>query len=121
MADPFFDTNIVIDWLFDRAPAIEELSRYRNHRMSRVVWTEVLAGEPLHQRPRLEQLMAAFDVVEIDLRIAAAAAEIRHLSRMKLLDAFILATAQVNGAVLITRNTKDFPAQMPGIRIPYSL
>jgi hypothetical protein len=23
--------------------------------------------------------------------------------------------------VLITRNTKDFPAQMPGIRIPYTL
>lgn len=121
MADPFFDTNIVIDWLFDSAPAIEELSRYRGHRMSRIVWTEVLAGEPLHQRPRLEQLMAPFELVEIDARIAAAAAEIRHRSRMKLLDALILATAQVHGAVLITRNTKDFPASMPGIRIPYTL
>jgi hypothetical protein len=40
---------------------------------------------------------------------------------MKLLDAFILATAQVNGAILITRNTKDFPVNMPGIRVPYTL
>ena len=40
---------------------------------------------------------------------------------MKLLDAFILATAQVNGAILVTRNTKDFPATMPGVRVPYTL
>ena len=121
MSDPFFDTNIVIDWLFDREPAIQELSRYRKHRMSRIVWSEVLAGEPLHERPRLQQLMSPFEVVEIDSRVAAAAAEIRHRSRMKLLDALILATAQVNGAILITRNTRDFPANMPGIRVPYTL
>jgi hypothetical protein len=35
------------------------------------------------------------------------------------MDAYILATAQVNGAILNTLNTKDFPAKMPGIRIPY--
>ena len=40
---------------------------------------------------------------------------------MKLLDAYILATAQVNGAILVTRNTKDFPVNMPGIRVPYTL
>ena len=120
MSDPFFDTNIVIDWLFDRAPAIQELSRYRRHRMSRIVWTEVLAGEPLHRRSELQQLMSAFEVVEIDARIAAASADIRHRTGMKLMDAFILATAQVNGAILITRNTKDFPAAMPGIRVPYT-
>jgi predicted nucleic acid-binding protein len=121
LSEPFFDTNIVIDWLFDREPAIAELSRYRKHRISRIVWTEVLAGESLHERPRLQQLMSPFDIVEIDGRIASAAAEIRHRSRMKLLDAFILATAQVHGAILITRNTKDFPATMPGVRVPYTL
>ena len=121
MSDPFFDTNILIDWLFDRQPAIQELSRYRKHRMSRIVWTEVLAGEPLPERPRLLQLMSPFEVVEVDARIATAAADIRHRLRMKLLDALILATAQVNGAILVTRNTKDFPANMPGIRVPYTL
>lgn len=121
MSDPFFDTNIVIDWLFDRPPAIAELSRYRRHRISRIVWTEVLAGEPLETRDRVQQLMAPFEVVELDGRIAAAAADLRHRLRMKLLDAFILATAQVNGAILITRNTKDFPARMLGVRVPYRL
>ena len=38
---------------------------------------------------------------------------------MKLMDAYILVTAQVNGAILITRNTKDFRAEMPGITVPY--
>ena len=46
---------------------------------------------------RCEQLIAPFEIVEVDARIAAAAADIRHRMRMKLLDAIILATAQVTG------------------------
>ena len=69
----------------------------------------------------IRELIAPFEVVEIDARIATAAADIRHRARMKLLDAYILATAQVSGSILITRNTKDFPAEMPGIRVPYTL
>ena len=121
MSDPFFDTNILIDWLNDRPPAITELSRYSRHRLSRIVWTEILAGESLETRDVIRELLAAFDIVEIDARIAAAAADIRHRSPMKLLDAYVLATAQVNGAILITRNTQDFPANLPGIRVPYIL
>ncbi len=121
MSDPFFDTNILIDWLRDVKPAVAELMRYRRHRISRIVWTELLAGEPLERRDVVQQLLAAFEVVEIDARIATAAADVRHRTRMKLMDAYILATAQVNGAILITRNIKDFPANMPGIRIPYTL
>lgn len=121
MSDPFFDTNILIDWLNDSAKAVAELSRYKKHRISRIVWTEILAGETLERRDVVRQVIAPFEVVEIDARIAAAAADVRYRSRMKLLDAFILATAQVNGAILITRNTKDFPAEMPGIRVPYTL
>jgi predicted nucleic acid-binding protein len=121
VSDPFFDTNILIDWLKDQRPAIVELSRYRRHRISRVVWTELLAGEPLERRDTIQQLITPFEVVEIDARIASAAADIRHRIKMKLMDAYILATAQVNGAILITRNTKDFPATMPGIRVPYTL
>ena len=75
----------------------------------------------MDRRNTIQQLIAPFEVVDIDARIAAAAADIRHRTRMKLLDAFIFATAQVNGAILVTRNTKDFPATMPGIRVPYTL
>ena len=121
MTAPFFDTNILIDWLRDRAPAIAELSRYRHVRISRVVWTEILAGEPPEQRDVISGLLEPFEVVEIDDRVAIAAAEIRYRSRMKLMDAYIFATSQVHGTILVTRNTKDFPADMPGIRVPYSL
>jgi predicted nucleic acid-binding protein len=121
MSDPFFDTNILIDWLKDYPKATNELSRYKKHRISRIVWTELLAGVPIEERAQLQQALSSFEVVEIDARIATAAADIRYRSRMKLMDAYILATAQVNGSILITRNTKDFPAEMPGIRVPYLL
>lgn len=121
MSDPFFDTNIIIDWLNRKPQARDELIRYSGHRISRIVWAEVLAGEPVDRRNTIQQLIAPFEVVDIDARIAAAAADIRHRTRMKLLDAFIFATAQVNGAILVTRNTKDFPATVPGIRVPYTL
>lgn len=121
MSDPFFDTNILIDWLKDRPLAAAELSRYNGHRISRIVWTEVLAGEALERRGEVQAALTPFEVVEIDARIAGAAADIRHRTRMKLMDALILATAQVNGAILVTRNTKDFPANLPGIRVPYTL
>lgn len=121
MADPFFDTSILIDWLRASPQAVAELSRYRRHRISRIVWTEILAGEPLETRDHVQDLIAPFEIVELDGRIAATAADIRHRSRMKLFDAMILATAQVNGAILVTRNTTDFPTAMPGIRVPYTL
>lgn len=121
MSDPVFDTNIIIDWLRRRPEAFAELDRYSRHRISRVSWAEVLAGEPVESRPVVQSLMIGFEIIELDSRIALSASAIRHRTRMKLLDAFILATAQVNGAILVTRNTKDFPVDMPGIRIPYTL
>jgi predicted nucleic acid-binding protein len=105
LSDPFFDTNILIDWLSGKPQAIAEL----------------LASEPMETRRNLVQLLASFEMFELDERIAAAAADIRYRDKMKLLDAYILATAQVNGAILITRNTKDFPAEIPGIRVPYTI
>lgn len=121
MSVPFFDTNIVIDWLKRRSQATLELSRYGAHRISRIVWTEVMAGEELERREPVRHALSNFEVVELDERICLAAADIRFRSKMKLMDAYILATAQVNGAILVTRNTKDFPVNMPGIRVPYKL
>ena len=121
MSAPFFDTNIVIDWLVDRPGARQELARYNGHRLSRIAWTEVLAGEPPATRPKVQALLLPFQVVEVDGQVASMAADIRHRTRMKLLDALILATARVHDAILITRNTKDFPVAMPGIRVPYTL
>ncbi|CAM3051268.1 Ribonuclease VapC [Sphingomonas antarctica] len=121
MAAPVFDTNILIDWLCDRSGASAELARYTRHRISRLSWAEVLAGEPSDRRTHVAGLLSFFEIIEVDSRIALAGAAIRHRNRMKLIDAIILATAQVNDSILVTRNTKDFPANMPGIRVPYTL
>lgn len=121
MSAPFFDTNIVIDWLKRLPQAMTELASYREQRISRIVWTEVMAGEAFERRDLVQEALSHFETVEIDDRIALAAADIRYRSRMKLMDALILATAQINGTILITRNTRDFPAAMPGIRVPYIL
>lgn len=37
------------------------------------------------------------------------------------MDALIYATARVHDAVLVTRNTRDFPPGTPGIHVPYTL
>jgi predicted nucleic acid-binding protein len=111
VSEAFFDTNILIDWL--------NASHDDRRRISRIVWAEVLAGEPDATRTSVERLIARFEVVEVDAVIAARAAKVRYQTRIKLMDALIYATSQLHDAVLVTRNTKDFPATMPGIRIPY--
>ena len=59
------------------------------------------------------------DAVEWQRRERAALR--RERSRLRLPHAVIHASAQVHGRILITRNTRDFPADMPDIRVPYSL
>lgn len=40
---------------------------------------------------------------------------------MRLPDAIIWASAQSQGALLVTRNSNDYPPEEPGIRVPYRL
>jgi predicted nucleic acid-binding protein len=71
---------------------------------------------------RAEVLLSGFGIDEVDAEIGRRAAALRRERvRLKAMDAIILATAQTRGRVLITRNIKDFPAEMPGIRVPYTL
>ncbi|MBM3594874.1 MAG: type II toxin-antitoxin system VapC family toxin [Alphaproteobacteria bacterium] len=121
-----FDSNIIIDTLRGMRQARDELERalQRGGRLwiSRIVWIEVMSkgeGEGLR---RAETLLSGFGIDEIDGEIAERAASlIRERASLKAMDAIILATAQTRGRVLVTRNTKDFPARMPGIRVPYTV
>jgi predicted nucleic acid-binding protein len=121
-----FDSNIIIDALSGFPQARAEIDRATDFGsrawISRAVWIEVMSkgeGEGLR---RAEILLTGFSVDEIDAEIGQRAAALRRERRgLKAMDAIILATAQTRGRVLITRNTKDFPAEMPGIRVPYTL
>jgi predicted nucleic acid-binding protein len=46
---------------------------------------------------------------------------IRWQKRLKVPDAIILATAEAAGRVLVTRNVKDFPVGIGGVRAPYKV
>ncbi|MBA4761585.1 MULTISPECIES: type II toxin-antitoxin system VapC family toxin [unclassified Sphingomonas] len=121
-----FDSNILIDALKGLEPARDELRRATSGGarawISRMVWIEVLSkgsGEGLR---RAEILLSGFGIDEMDVEIATRAASLRReRQRLRSPDAVILATAMLRGRVLVTRNTRDFPANMPGIRVPYTL
>ena len=87
-----------------------------------MAWLEVLSkGDDAIVKGALS-FMSHFGLDEMDEEIAMRAAALRReRPRLKSPDAVILASAQTRGRVLVTRNTKDFPAEMPGIRVPYVL
>jgi predicted nucleic acid-binding protein len=121
-----FDSSIVIDALAGYAAAREEIDRATAFGsrawISRVVWIEVMSKGEGDGLRRTETLLTGFGVDEVDAEIGRHAAALRReRGRLKAMDAIILATAQSRGRVLVTRNTKDFPAEMPGIRVPYAL
>lgn len=121
-----FDANIIIDALLDREPAIVELERATaggaRAWVSRMAWIEVLSKGDGQAISAAQVYMSHFGIDELDSEIAARAAALRReRPRLRSPDAVILASAQVRGRILVTRNTKDFPAEMPGIRVPYSL
>jgi predicted nucleic acid-binding protein len=121
-----FDANIIIDALAGFPPARSEIQRAVEYGsrawISRMAWIEVLSkGSDAIVRDALA-FLDRFGLDEIDDEISLRAAALRReRPRLKSPDAIILATAQIRGRVLITRNTKDFPAEMPGIRVPYIL
>jgi predicted nucleic acid-binding protein len=121
-----FDANILIDALMDHRPAHDEIRRVANSGariwLSRMAWIEVMSkGSDELVRDAL-RFLGRFGVDEIDEEISVRAASLRReRPRLKSPDAIILASAQVRGRVLVTRNTRDFPANMPGIRVPYTL
>lgn len=121
-----FDANIVIDALAGYPPASAEIKRAvglgARPWISRMAWIEVLSKGDERLVREANAFLARFGMDEIDDEISRRAAALRReRPRLKSPDAIILASAQIRGRVLITRNTKDFPAEMPGIRVPYIL
>jgi hypothetical protein len=63
--------TFLADWLGPSASRGRAFAA-KAHRISRIVWAEILAGEPLEQRDTVQQIIAPFEVVEIDARATAA-------------------------------------------------
>jgi predicted nucleic acid-binding protein len=115
-----FDTNILIDYLNGIEAASTELGRYRERLISVVTWIELLAGgHNDDENDVIELFLRDFRVVDITRLIAREAIDLRRTRRIRLPDALIWAAARSESALLVTRNTKDFPRDDPGVRVPY--
>lgn len=122
MTDWSFDSNVIIDSLGGNEAARAEIKRADRSWISRVTWIEVMSKGNDATRRAFEEFLSIFQIDEVDDPICRRAAALRReRPRLKLPDAVILASAQVHGRTLVTRNTRDFPADMPGIRVPYTL
>jgi hypothetical protein len=116
-----FDTNILIDFLNGIEPARAELDRFDKAVISLITWIEVMVGARPSEEQRLRAFLDRFECVPLDAGIAEITVALRRQHRLRLPDAMIWATACARDAVLITRNTRDFPADQPGLRVPYRL
>lgn len=121
MVKVLFDTNILVDYLRGVGQARDELDLYEDKAISVITWMEVLVGTPPGMIDGTRQYLDGFQLIEIDRTVADRAVAVRRSHRVKLPDAIVWASAQVTDRLLVTRDTKDFPANDPGVRMPYRL
>jgi predicted nucleic acid-binding protein len=116
------DSDVLIDYLQGLDKAKRELDRYAKREMSIISWMEVMTGaDTAEEEKDSREFLSTFTVHHLSVEIASEAVAIRKRFRIRLPDAIVWATARINGCLLVTRNTKDFPAKEPEVRIPYSV
>ncbi|MCU5773709.1 type II toxin-antitoxin system VapC family toxin [Erwiniaceae bacterium BAC15a-03b] len=91
--------------------------------ISVITWMEVMVGAKKmteEQEVQTRQFLAQFLLLPVTDAVSERAVTIRHENSVKLPDAIIWATAQVNFRTLISRNPKDFGTES-GVIMPYQL
>ena len=115
------DTNILIDYLNGIEAAREEIGRYETLLISTISWMEVMVGVSAEDHQAIRSFLSRFIRVSIDAEVAELAVSIRREFKIRLPDAIIWASAKNESALLVSRNTKDFPMDSPGVRAPYRI
>ena len=121
MVKVLLDTNVLVDFLRGIPAAQAELARYDDAAISVITWIEVLVDAPPALARSTRDFLNDFRLLELDSEVAGGAVAIRQAHRLKLPDAIIWASAQVHARLLVTRDTKGFPADDPGVRVPYAV
>lgn len=116
-----FDTVILIDFLNGVPQARKEVHRYADRAISLITWMEVMAGTEPDDEQATVLFLGTFVNLPITVAIARQAVKVRRQKKLKLPDAIILATAQVEKRILVTRNTRDFKDDGVSIATPYKL
>lgn len=116
------DSDVLIDYLQGLDQAKQELDRYAQREISIISWMEILAGADTPEEEKVcREFLSTFTVHPLSMEIADQAVQIRRQFRVRLPDAIVWATARTNGCLLVTRNTRDFPATEPDVRLPYTI
>ena len=116
------DTNVLVDYLTGLAAARLELARDVRSGICLNTWMEVLVGARSEaEDAELRAFLGGFQLLPITNEVASRAVEVRRLRRIRLPDAIIWATALVESRLLVSRNTRDFPGDEPGVRVPYMI
>jgi predicted nucleic acid-binding protein len=101
--------------------ATREIGLSHDPAISIITWIEVMTGASgQDEETILRAFLLNFECLPITTAVADRAAVIRGEKRLKMPDAIIL-TAEVVGRKLVTRNVKDFPSGMRGVRVPYKV
>lgn len=118
------DTGVIIDYLRGRAEAVNYLETLANPTLiSMITVAELYSGvRDGQERAALDAFVAVFTLVAVDENIAVQGGLYRRdygkSQGVGLADALIAATAEANGATLVTLNQKHFP-MLSGVLVPY--
>jgi predicted nucleic acid-binding protein len=114
------DSDILLDFLDGHAPAAREIARYHECCISIISWMEILAGASTEADEDVRRaFLAHFRVVPLTAHVAEETVKLRRKYRLKLPDAIIWASAITENCLLVSRNTKHFPANQASVRFPY--
>lgn len=116
-----FDTNILIDYLNGIEAAQQEIERFPDAAISTITWIEVMVGAKPDEATAIRKFLTRFQQIPVSPEVSEKAVIIRQQTRIRLPDAIIRASAEVENALLVSRNTKDFPEGEPWVRVPYVL
>jgi len=116
------DSDVLIDYLQGIDAARLEIGRYSETLYSIVSWMEIMCGAKTElEKQAAQALFGSMRQVDLCREVARIAVTERKRRKLKLPDAVILATADSQGCILVTRNTKDFDQNDPRVRVPYLL
>ena len=127
------DTNVLVDHFNGVAQASIEIAFHSDIAISSITQLEVAVGLNANDASRftamIELLPVAIihpddDIIREATRIRKTSIEARRAgagSKIPTPDAIILATANVTGRQIITRNPADFGMAMRSVRVPYRL
>jgi predicted nucleic acid-binding protein len=119
-----FDTDILIDYLRDRAEAVAYIESCTEPMlMSVVTAAELYAGvREGNERVQLDQFLLAFSILPLTSEIAVLGGLLRRdygkSYGTRLADALIAATVQVHRCRLVGLNRKHFP-MLSDMIVPY--